>query len=261
MNIWMGLWLVTTSSWATCPDPTTHLDQTRTAILEARMSDASELMIEVESAFACSTLPDKSVLAKMWLTEGARLHFNGDPVGATQSFRSAAMIDTSVWFDEFGPGLRRLYEQSAQMPLQHGEIRLLDLPHGYTPAIDGQLSSTTQSLTTGPHLVQILGPSSTAAYAKMVMLSTDEIVELSLGHLPPPLIPRSRNPRLLIASGMSLALAGGTYWAARNENQTMDEALTVEDLSAALARQRNLIRACAGLTSFGVIGVGAWWWM
>jgi hypothetical protein len=263
----MGVWLLISAAWATCPDPAAGVATAERAVVEARFDDAEAALAQAEAGFVCGDPADPDVLARMWMAEGAWLVLQDRNDEAKESFAAAKRVSPDLWNADYGDRIRAVYDESRDSG-EMGQLSLRPAPDAYAAYLDGDEAVFPRSAEAGLHLIQV-GPRTKAAqFGKVVALMpgdtlvvTTDLVEVAPAPTPVAVtqpVPTdeptttTRSPALLIVSGAALALAAGSAGLALAQNGAMKNATTTEELDAAFARQKAF-----GATSYGLLGVGA----
>ena len=205
---------------AECPDRTVLLDELDRQVLEGRFDQADVTKQAVVAAFGCGPVADPTLVARLWLAEAVMLSARSD-AGASEMFAAAARLSPGTWTENYGPTLRKEWEEAGRIPSgEPGTIRLEPLFPGTVAALDGTVRSFPATVDTGPHLLQVgSGPSDMASALRFDLPSGIDLVLDP--KLPPPAVPpviaRGRDLRgrrilhALLVGGTGAALYSATF--------------------------------------------------
>ena len=245
-----------------CPDATPIIDQALDLALQLEGAAADEKLAEAKATFACGGPAEPAVLAHMWLVQGARLHFDGDPVSAAHSFAAAHRVAPDVWDAALGDEARSAYESARAETRGQGQITADGLTADTAVWIDGVAATLPAEVVAGVHMVQA-GASETEIYwaegvfvgeggTSTVTVPAPDAVE----GLATTAGPARSFPTFLVAGGGALVLGGAAAGLALAQNGKMQTAPDSGTLDQAFSRQQTFGYAAYGLAALGAVGVG-----
>jgi hypothetical protein len=242
------------------------LDHAERAVLEGRFDDYPGLSEQVDASLACGPRVEAPLAARLFLIEGARLHFSGAADGARLAFATAHGIAPELWNLDYGADTRAVYDAAvADRPTGRGTLVLeTETAEGWMTAIDGALTPLPAEAPIGYHLVQVLEADGEARYAtRVLILDPGERVVIHTGPLsarPQPVaaVGNRRPAWPLIAAGSAALLSGAAAGLALAQDGQMEAAGTKSDLNAAFGRQKAFAGATWGLAGLAASGVVVW---
>lgn len=256
-----------------CEDPAALVSQVEQAVLEARFEEARATTDRAETAFGCTGSAEGTLLARLWLAEGAMAHVEGDAGSRDQAFASALRIAPGQWTEAFGDELKALWQAAAGLPRATGTLQVEGLAEGQAAFVDGQPVTVPAELESGLYLVQADG--GPPLFTRIVLLPGDQTLVVRVepaagsdageaatlaGNAPES--KRHRGRWLWFAgAGAGAALAGTSALLATRQDGGMEQAASVDELDGAWARQRGYgyaTYALAGLSA-ACVGVGIAW--
>jgi hypothetical protein len=276
------------AAWADpCEDPAARVEAAEKAVVAGRLADAEVDLGAAEDAFGCSSPPTATLLARMWLAEGAMLSLSGDEQGATDSFSAAHRVDPTFWSLSYGVVLRKAWEETAKQDPGRSRVRLDPVPVHLVGWLDGKVVAFPAEAAAGLHLVQVGPEGGPARYGRVVFLPAgDELVVLHGLREPPepvvaiapgpaapppgiapavasppplplpqePVIRQDRRPVpiLAVAGAASLVLGGAAMAGAFSQHGAIEDATDQTSLYKAYHRQ-----VAFGATSYALLGIGA----
>ncbi len=118
------------------------LDHAERAVLEGRFDDYPGLSEQVDASLSCGPRVEPRLAARLFLIEGARLHFSGAADGARLAFATAHGIAPELWNLDYGADTRAVYDAAvADRPTGRGTLVLeTETAEGWMTAIDGALA-------------------------------------------------------------------------------------------------------------------------
>lgn len=176
---------ITVTFASDCPDPAADVDSAEKLVLFADVDGARAALARTEATLACSPPADPTLLARMWLVEGAMLLDGGDGRAATVSFAAARRVGPTVWIDGLGSKRREVYD--AAVPLTGTGQIAIDLPVGVSGIVwvDGTARAEPVWVVPGEHLVQY-GADGRAWFAKIALVSADQVLHVQVPAPPAP---------------------------------------------------------------------------
>ncbi len=253
---------------ADCDDPAERVDQVEAAVLDARFEDARAHIEEAEAAFGCTGTADNTLLARVWLAEGAMAHVEGDASSRDKAFASAARVAPTVFVDAYGEELRGAWQAAAGMPQGLGQLQLEGLAEGATAMVDGAPVDVPAELVSGLYLLQADADGGPPVFARIVLVPDDQTLVVRVedpGTAPTPATADGRRHRKkwpwFAAAGGAAALGGASAWLASRQDATLSDASTLDTLDSARSSQRGFAFASYGLAgaSVALLGVGIAW--
>lgn len=252
---------------ADCPDPGAAVERVEQAVLDARFEDARAAMALVEAAFGCTGTADSTLLARIWLAEGAMAHIEGDLTSRNRAFASAARVAPEVWTRAFGEELHAAWQAAAQEETGIGLLTLEGLAEDAVALVDGQPVSVPAQLASGLYLVQADADGGPPVFARIVLVPDDQNLVLQVDdpslHTAATTVdqPRRKKWPWLAAAGGAALLSGTSAVLAVTQDGALDQAGTTGDLDAAHARQQAFAYGSYGLAgaSAVLLGIGLVW--
>ncbi len=262
-----ALLLLVSPARAACDDPAEKVSLVEQAVLDARFDDARDHLAQAEAAFGCTGTADNTLLARLWLAEGAMAHIEGDERSRDQAFASAARVAPDTWTTAFGDDLRTAWEAAAAAPRGQGQLQLEGLDDGAVAMVDGQPMQVPAELDSGLYLVQADAKGGPPVFARIVLVPDDQtlVVRVEDPHnldQTATLEPRKRKKWPWFAAAGGAAVLGGTaaLLATTQENAIQDSS-SVDDLNGAFGRQKAFAYTSYGLAGATavLVGVGVAW--
>lgn len=277
-------WLIAMSSAtaAPCERPEDLAEQALASVVEARLEASRELLDRTVSAWACGPQAKPSTVARYWLAEAALASFSDDRSTATEAFVAARRADAELWDERLGSQLRDTWEQ-VTLEAESGTLILTPQPPAGV-VLDGTLAEGSQlQVSAGLHLLQVLDPSGTALFAKVLHVSAnqDAVVRTGLSVLPPepePVEPvivepaqaeqapaelpdpppsaTSTTPVWLVAAGTAAVVGTAGAIAARGQRSAIESANTIPELDSALGQQKLMAGIAYAGAGVAVVSVG-----
>lgn len=255
---------------AACDDPADAVDRVEEAVLDGRFEAARSELARAEASFGCTGRADAPLLARLFLSEGAMAHIEGDAVVRDRAFASAGRVSPATWTPSFGSELRALWVAAQGAERGEGELALEGLPAGAVAMIDGQPVEVPLRLDSGLYLVQADQDGGPPVFARIVLVDRDQtlVVQVdpaALGVEPAPASTTTARGRRkwpwLAAAGGAVALSATSAVLAKAQDPAMTDAGALGDLDAAYGRQKTFAYASYGLGGVGValLGVGIAW--
>ncbi len=242
------------------------LKQAESAVIEARIDDTDAALRLFEQSLGCDAVAKPEQLARIWLTEGAMLSFDGDPEGAVDAYVAAARVHFSTWNEDLGPKVKAEYD-AAVADMSHQTATLgsdTKLPDGVA-WLDGKPTTLPTQVTAGLHAIQVaregnppifgrifyLGPDQSLQLEPLDLASLGEaVVEQPVGAGAGPvfvLTPRQDKVMLFAAGGTAVAAGVLAFVAARQPGVQAD-ATSLAELKGSRALQ-----IATGLASYGAV--------
>lgn len=155
--LFFALSAFSTVARAECGDRASLLDELDQQVLEGRFEQAEITKQTVVAAFACGSLAEPTLVARLWLAEAVMLAARDDP-GAPELFAAASRLSPTTWTEAYGPSLRKRWEEAERLPVKpSGTVRIDPLVSEYIAALDGTVLVFPAQVPAGPHLLQV-GP-------------------------------------------------------------------------------------------------------
>lgn len=236
-----------------CPSLDGELERATAAIIAGDLAAATAALDDARSSFSCAQASPAG-LGRYFLLRGAvATQGGGDPTDWLSAARRLALEG----FDpRLGPELQAAFK-AAPTP---GRATLL-LEPTLPAALDGEaVVDWPIALSSGAHLVQVIGTDGKIRFNKEFNLLPDEDALLSTGlSLEAPVVaapaPRKRRgPVLLVASAVAAAAGGSLAAGALAQNETMSATGNLEAFDAAHTRQRAFAYGAYGLGGAAVVG-------
>lgn len=259
------------SARAGCEDAGALVAEVEQAVLDAQFEQARSFADRVEAAFGCGGTADATLLARLWLAEGAMAHVEGDPIGRDQAFASAWRVAPMYWTEAFGPELRAAWEKASRERRGRGRLEVDGLQAGLVARVDGAPLPLPIELESGLYLVQAGQDGGRPVFSRIVMVPDAQTlvvrVEAPATGLAggEPTSARARRDRKgtgwYAGAGAAVLLSGTGFLLANAQNPVMREASDVDTLNAAFGRQKAFSYGGYGMLGLGAVclGVGLAW--
>ena len=240
----MGLGILTLLAGvahAECPPLETTVEAATTALVSG--ADPGTALAGAEASLACGKV-DRSVLARLWVVNGAAKLLFGDAPAAEPYFAAAASLSPGAFDDRLGPDARAAWEKAqAGAPGRLGALRPVDVDAVRIKHFPAEVSA-------GPHAIQALD----AAWAEVIVVAPGETFELDVPAATPVLAKR-KSAAWGVAGGVALAGAAAFGIGAYLEGQALPDAPSLRALDETWTKEQAFGGAALGLGVLGASGI------
>ena len=163
--------LASSPAHAECEEPVSQLDSAQRAVLSADLDGARQHIDRALAALGCMEgVADPSLLARIWLVEGALATFEGDEAGAALAWAAAHRVSPALWIEDYGMRLRRAYDAASAFEPGTGVVTL-DPPLGAAEGfIDGPWAVFPADTQAGLHAIQVVSPEGETVFGGVVFV-------------------------------------------------------------------------------------------